>query len=74
MNTKQIINEAVSLPVEERARVVETLLESFNPPDSQIDKLWAKEANRRLADLQSGRVKPIPAEEVFSNIRKKLGK
>ena len=69
MNTKQLIEEAVSLPVEERTIVVDTLLRSLNQPESEIDKAWAKEAKRRLDDLRSGKVNAIPGEEVFRKIR-----
>ena len=68
MNTKQLINEAVSLPVEERALVIDSLLRSLNQPKSDIDKIWAKEAKRRLNELRSGRVKAIPGEEVFKKV------
>jgi len=68
MNTKQLIEEAVSLPVEERTLVVDTLLRSLNQPESEIDKAWAKEAKRRLNDLRSGKVNAIPGEDVFRKI------
>lgn len=68
MNTKQLIEEAVSLPVEERTLVVDTLLRSLNQPESEIDKAWVKEAKRRLDDLRSGKVNAIPGEEVFRKI------
>ena len=68
MNTKQLIEEAVSLPVEERALVVDSLLRSLNQPESEIDKKWAREAKRRLNELRSGRVEAIPGEEVFRKI------
>lgn len=72
MNTKKLIDEAVSLPVEERALVVDSLLRSLNQPESDIDKKWAKEAKRRLTDLRSGSVKAIPGEEVFEKIWKRF--
>ncbi|MEO5342234.1 MAG: addiction module protein [Gammaproteobacteria bacterium SHHR-1] len=74
MNTKQLIDEAVSLPVEERALVVDSLLRSLNQPESEIDKIWAKEAQRRLEELRSGRVKAIPGEEVFKKVWKSFEK
>ncbi len=72
MNTKKIIDEAVSLPVEERALIVDSLLRSLNPPESEIDKKWAAIAKRRLAELRSGSVKTVPGEEVFEKIWKRF--
>ena len=68
MNTKQLIDEAVSLPVEERALVVDSLLRSLNQPESEIDKKWAKEANRRLAELRSGQVTAISGDDGFGKV------
>jgi len=67
-----IIHEAVSLPVEERTLVVDSLLRTLNPPDPEIDKKWAAVAERRLEELRSGRVKPVPGEEVFAKIRQRF--
>ena len=59
MNTKELIDEVVSLPVEERARVVGSLLRSLNQPESEIDKEWSTVAKRRLTELRSGLVEKI---------------
>ena len=72
MNTKQLIDEAVSLPVEERAFVVDSLLRSLNQPDSEIDKKWAVEAKCRLAELRSGKIQAIPGDEVFAKVWKRF--
>lgn len=72
MNTKQLTEEAVSLPVEERTRLVDSLLRSLNPPESNIDEKWAKEAQRRLAEIRSGQVQAISGDEVFERIRKRF--
>jgi len=71
-STAEIIREAESLPVEERTVVVDSLLRSLNPPDPEIDRKWAAVAKRRLQELRSGRVKPIPGEEVFAKIRQRF--
>ena len=71
-STAEIIHDAESLPVEERTLVVESLLRSLNPPDPEIDRQWVVVAKRRLAELRSGRVKPVPGEEVFAKIRQRF--
>ena len=74
MNKKELFNKAVSLPVEERALLVDSLLRSLNQPESDIDKKWAVVAQKRLAEMRSGKVKPVPGEEVFERIRNRFDK
>jgi putative addiction module component (TIGR02574 family) len=71
-NAAQIIHDAESLPVEERALVVDWLLRSLNPPDPEIDRAWSIVANRRLEELRSGRVNSIPGEQVFERVRRRF--
>jgi len=68
MKIKDLIHEAESLPVEERALVVDSLLRSLNPPQIEIDKKWAAVARRRLEKLRSGAVESVPGEQVFERI------
>lgn len=70
MKIKDLINEAEPLPVEERAMVVDSLLRSLNPPESEIDKKCAAVAQRRLDDIRAGNIKAVPGEEVFAKIWK----
>jgi putative addiction module component (TIGR02574 family) len=72
LTTKELIAEAISLPVEERSIVVDSILRSLNAPESDIDRKWAAVAQRRLAELRSGRVKSIPGEQVFARIWKRF--
>ena len=69
IKTDELISEAISLPVEIRALIVNKLLESLNPTKKEIDELWAAEAERRIEDIRTGKVKTIPGEEVFKEIR-----
>ena len=70
--TAEIIHEAESLPVEQRAIVVDALLRTLNPPNAEIDHPWAAVANHRLAELRAGNVQPVSGEQVFSEIRKRF--
>ncbi len=72
IKTDELFAEAVSLPVEIRTQLVDQLLRSLNPTQKEIDELWAKEAERRVEQIRSGKVKTIPGEEVFKKIRKRL--
>jgi len=74
MKTGELIDEVASLPTEERARVVDTLLRTLNTPDSAIDTAWLEVAQSRLAELRQGHVKAIPGEAVFERIRQQYNK
>ena len=74
LGAREIVKEAESLPVEERAMVVDSLLRSLNPPDPEIDRQWIDTARRRLAELRSGEVKPIPGEDVFARVEARFSK
>jgi len=37
--------------------------------DSELDQQWISEAKRRRDEVRSGCVKPIPAEEVYNEIK-----
>lgn len=68
----EIMREAAALPVEERARLIDALLRTLHAPDPEIDRAWAEVAARRLDELRSGSVLPIPGEEVFARIQERL--
>ena len=62
MRIKELIKEAESLPVEERVMLAESLLRSLNQPESDIDQKWAKIANKRLQEVRSEAVEPVPGQ------------
>jgi len=74
MKTVDLIDEVASLPIEERARVVDSLLRSLNAPESAVDSAWMEVAQRRLDELRAGRVEAIPGEAVFERIRQRYEK
>ena len=64
---EEIIKVARDLSLEERAELAGTLLLSLDEPsESEVERLWLQEAKRRLQEYREGRVKGIPAEEVFN--------
>jgi len=70
--TEKLFEDAVSLPVEDRVKLIEKLLESTNPPEKEIDEWWKNEAEKRVKEIESGEVDTIPGEKVFGNIKKRF--
>jgi putative addiction module component (TIGR02574 family) len=65
----EVFQEALSLPLNERAELIERLLSSLDTPERQrIDALWAQEAEDRLDAFERGEIKTISAQKVFDKI------
>jgi putative addiction module component (TIGR02574 family) len=70
---KKVFDEALALPADARIGLVGVLLSSLNlPTQNEIDRLWAEEAERRVAAIDRGEVELIPGEMVIENIRNKF--
>lgn len=69
--TKALSVQARKLSPAERIELVDELLASLDEPDPNIDRLWAKEAEDRLAAYRRGEVKAVPLEEVLAKYRSK---
>jgi putative addiction module component (TIGR02574 family) len=64
---EEVVNEAMDLSLEDRAHLAGTLLVSLDEPsESEVERLWLEEAERRLQEFREGKVKGIPAEETFA--------
>jgi len=64
---EEIISLAKDLSLEERAQLAGMLLLTLDEPtESEVERLWLEEAERRLQEWREGQVKGIPAEEVFN--------
>jgi hypothetical protein len=68
MKTDDLILEIQSLPVEERARVADSVLRSLNQTASKVDQKWTSLASKRLQDIRTGSVKPVADDFVFNEI------
>ena len=72
--TMDIMERAEMLPIDLKLELVDRLLESISPSQKEIDELWKVEAERRVEEVRSGKVKTIPGEQVFEEIRNRFGK
>ena len=67
-----LLKRALSLPVDERAALANTLLDSLDPANDQADEsveeAWDKEVARRMKDLEAGRAITVPWEELHQKL------
>ncbi|MEW6037544.1 MAG: addiction module protein [Pseudomonadota bacterium] len=68
---EEITREALLLTPAQRAELADFLVESLDLtlPD-EVQRLWIEEANRRLEEVRSGKVKAIPGEDVLAEARR----
>ena len=63
--------QALGLPPEERARLLERLIASFEPK-SAAQAAWMKLAESRREDVKSGRACMVPGPEALDRIKARL--
>jgi putative addiction module component (TIGR02574 family) len=64
-HAKTVLQEALTLSEQERARIAGALLESLEPePESDVETAWRLEVAARIADLEAGEVETTPWEEI----------
>lgn len=70
MIMEEIKKNALKLDIIERIHLVETLLESLDRTDEQIEKEWASESEKRYKAFKAGRVKGVPIEQFHARLEK----
>ena len=63
--------QALQLSPEDRAQLADTLLASLSS-DAELEEAWSAEAERRLAELESGSVVGIPVEVAIARAREAI--
>lgn len=70
MNTETLEHTALHLPMQQRAELAHKLLLSLEEQDEDdIAAAWQIEALRRSAEIDTGSVKTISAEEASAAVR-----
>jgi len=69
-STARVFDDALALPVEQRLELVDVLLGSLNAPlDPGMERLWAEEVERRVAQIESGEAALVDGESAFAELR-----
>lgn len=68
--SQRLLREALSLPPRSRASMAGTLIRSLDVrEDRDVEAAWAAEVDRRVRDVESGKAKLIPWEQVRRSLR-----
>lgn len=67
---EELSRKALSLSPEERVQLAEELLATVQEVDTEVEAAWDEEIKRRIAEIDNGTAKLIPAEEVFAELRR----
>ena len=68
---KQLSDQALQFPPEERMALVDQILDTLDERDSSLDAQWAQEAESLLAAYRRGEVPAIPLNEVIAKYQVK---
>ena len=64
-----LLKKALALPDEDRAVLAGVLIDSLDPStESSAEEAWSKEIARRVEELDSGKAKTVPWDEVRRRI------
>ena len=68
MSTEELAAQALRLSHSERAHLAQQLLDSLDE-ESEVERAWAEEAERRYEELRSENVEAVPADQAFAEAR-----
>jgi putative addiction module component (TIGR02574 family) len=69
VKAQRILRDALRLPPKARADIAGTLLHSLDEQeDLEVDSAWAREIERRVRDVRSGKVKLISWEKARKSL------
>ena len=63
------------LPITSRALLADKIVESLDFCETdEVQKAWAAESVRRRDEVRSGKIKPVPGEQVLAEVRRLVGR
>ena len=74
LTLEQIVEETRHWPPEKVGELLVRLSEDLHASDPEIEAAWKAEIDRRIEEIQNGKVQGIPGEEVSARIRKIIGR
>ena len=65
-----LARQARGLSIADRVRLAEDLLSTVHDVDPEVEAAWDAEIRRRIAEVDNGTARLVPAAEVFAEVRR----
>jgi putative addiction module component (TIGR02574 family) len=72
ISSQKILDQAMQLPLLDRAALIEGLITSLDKPDPSLDAKWLKEAESRINAYHAGELAAVDIEEAFAELGRKV--
>lgn len=72
MDAAIIQNEALQLPSEERAVLIDRLLESLEHTSPEIREAWVEESKSRIRAYEQGDIEAIDGEKALNELKNRF--
>lgn len=74
MTVEQVVSEVDQMSEDQVVLLVDRLTQRLQTIDPEIEEAWSAEIQRRVDDLESGKVREIPGDEVTARVRQLLAR
>jgi putative addiction module component (TIGR02574 family) len=73
LSYQRLEDEVLHLPRIDRSQLASRLLESLEEDEHELSPEWREELQRRVASIDAGKAKLIPAEDLWKEIGQRFG-
>ena len=70
--TRELLAEAMELPLDERAKMAAELLESLEEAEADIEEAWAREIEKRVAAARAGELASTDWRTVLDRVEREV--
>ena len=71
-DTRQLLSEALELPLVERAKIAAELLESLEEAEAGVEEAWAREIEHRVAAARAGDLASTDWRTVLDRVEREV--
>lgn len=70
--TRELLAEALELPLDERAKMAAELLESLEEAEADVEEAWAREIEKRVAAARAGELASTDWRTVLDRVEREV--